>query len=358
MPEPDGRVTRPQDLSGWRSRGLGRPDLRSAWAPKQTARHRHGASGPSPEWIARHGKGINMKRKLVTIALTTLFPVVVLASGTGIASGASSAASAVDVPGAGFTNALGINSAGAIVGVYGDNVGSGDHSYLRQPDGTILKFDAPGSSGGSEAFGINAEGTIVGGSCDDVTCHGFRRSADGGYLVFDAPTATFTFATAIDDRGDIVGEYMDVSSIIHGFLRNSEGSFTTIDVPGIPGSRYTAAYGINNRGEISGYYKDASKTQHGYIREPNGTYMTIDPAGATTVRVFKINDEGEAIGAVDAPAPGYTFVRHADGALTKYTDLPGISNMGFVGLGLNDSGQLVGGYVDPQRNHLGWTWKP
>ena len=44
------------------------------------------------------------------------------------------------------------------------------------------------------------------------------------------PGATFTQAWGINARGDIVGFYMDVGNVTHGFLL-SGGNFTTIDPP-------------------------------------------------------------------------------------------------------------------------------
>lgn len=77
------------------------------------------------------------------------------------------------------------------------------------------------------------------------------------FVSIDVPNATFTLATGIGPRGDIVGIYGDASFNEHGFLL-SHGNFTTIDVPGalvgVSGILQTEANGINGAGDIVGDY--------------------------------------------------------------------------------------------------------
>ena len=62
----------------------------------------------------------------------------------------------------------------------------------------------------------------------------------------------------INDAGQIVGDYLDSSGTMHGFLY-SAGIYTTLDDP--LGIR-TVASGINDAGQIVGYYFDSSNTPH------------------------------------------------------------------------------------------------
>jgi hypothetical protein len=61
---------------------------------------------------------------------------------------------------------------------------------------------------------------------------------------------------------------MDPSSVIHGFVRASEGTLTTFDDPdaGTGGFQGTVAKSINSAGDIAGYYVDASGVSHGFVR--------------------------------------------------------------------------------------------
>ena len=132
-----------------------------------------------------------------------------------------------------------LTDAGATVGEYLDSSNVW-HGFLRDPDGTIHEFDAPGAGTGphqgTEPGGINAAGTIIVLLIDmnDVT-HGAERAPDGTFAPpFDAPGAGTgpgqgTFPENINASGAITGWYIDSSNVNHGFLRASDGTITTFD---------------------------------------------------------------------------------------------------------------------------------
>ena len=70
------------------------------------------------------------------------------------------------------------------------------------------------------------------------------------FTTINVPDALSVSAFGINDRGQIVGSYLDASVRNHGFLWN-EGVFSTID---FPGAITTVATGINARGQIVGTY--------------------------------------------------------------------------------------------------------
>jgi uncharacterized membrane protein len=94
------------------------------------------------------------------------------------------------------------------------------------------------------------------------TLHGFLLD-DGVFTTIDAPGATWTGISGINDRGQMIGVYGDTDGKPHGFLLN-QGVVTTIDVPG---ATVTIPFGINNRGEIVGGFIDAWGIQHGFVAE-------------------------------------------------------------------------------------------
>src|SRR5437016_3873284 len=89
------------------------------------------------------------------------------------------------------------------------------------------------------------------------------------FTTIDVPNSQGTGANRINDRGQIVGNYGDVSGRPLGFLL-SGGTFTTIDVPNSDG---TDANGINNQGQIVGTFGDPMF--HGFLLS-RGTFTTID----------------------------------------------------------------------------------
>src|SRR5215470_4737854 len=75
-----------------------------------------------------------------------------------VAQGASFTFTPIDVPGATGTQAFGINPSGQIVGSYGD--GTGTHGFLYDR-GVFTPIDVPGAAD-TQAFGISPSGQIVG----------------------------------------------------------------------------------------------------------------------------------------------------------------------------------------------------
>jgi uncharacterized membrane protein len=181
----------------------------------------------------------------------------------------------VDPPGSVFTNVLGINEGGDVVGRYCSSApclppGNGSVHAFIYADGAFTTIDVPGALE-SDAFRISANGTIVG---------GFAQTGGPGELFVLSHGAFTTSAlpnnksVTLDDggintRGDIVGTYCDSGfpcllgpTGTHGFLLTSKGVFTTIDYPGAVASATT---GINTRGDIVGEWADASAVSRGFI---------------------------------------------------------------------------------------------
>ncbi len=110
-----------------------------------------------------------------------------------------------------------------------------------------------------------------------------------------APNLT---ANAINDAGDIAGEYTTSSGAIDGFIKLAGGAFHTIAVPG---AAETAAFGINNSDTVVGGYVDVSggvSTAHGFIWRIGGSLRTDvdDPNSDGGSVVYGINNEGDIVG--------------------------------------------------------------
>jgi len=76
----------------------------------------------------------------------------------------------------------------------------------------------------------------------------------------DFPNASFTAgATGINNRGQIVGVYVDSSGVRRGFLLD-KGNFSTVD---FPNALETNANGINDHSQIVGWYRDSSRVWKG-----------------------------------------------------------------------------------------------
>jgi uncharacterized membrane protein len=128
--------------------------------------------------------------------------------------------SAIDVPFASsFTQTRGINASGLIVGSYNNVFAAGAHGFLDNA-GTFSPLDA--AFAGvifTDAIGINDVGQIVGDYGDATGTYGFLDNG-GIFSAIDVPFTggTATQAWGINEAGQIVGIYMDAASHIHGFL--------------------------------------------------------------------------------------------------------------------------------------------
>jgi PEP-CTERM motif len=241
-----------------------------------------------------------------------------------------------------FTQALGINDAGTIVGYGNATVFNGFQLVLPS---SFTRQNVPGADGGTQVTGISGAGTTVGFSITGGVTNGFAQTG-GVFTTVDQPgtafnqilginkmgtvaagyssldpagatlqkaltvsggpsfaTQTFTDinallpanvnsqATGVNDAGKVVGFYMPTTTTSTGFL-DQGGTITPIDPFG---STFTQALGINNNGEIVGFETDGSGVQHGYV-DIGGVFSTFDPPDSASTTVNGVNNLGQIVG--------------------------------------------------------------
>jgi probable HAF family extracellular repeat protein len=82
--------------------------------------------------------------------------------------------------------------------------------------------------------------------------------------VIHFPGALDTVVNGINEVGQLAGVWGDLTTS-HGFVREADGTFHTVDVPG---SDSTSAFDINTRGHIVGEFIDATGT-HAFLATPS-----------------------------------------------------------------------------------------
>ncbi len=249
----------------------------------------------------------------------------------------------VDDPSAfGFSENNGINASGQIVGNYSDHSG-GIHGFIDN-NGNFGNIDDP-SSTATGAHGINLSGQIVGRYHDSTTLvdHAFLFNNKIFTTVNDPDGVRTDTATGINDSGQIVGTYIDSSGHEHGYI-DTNGQFRTIDDPLRAPGGFSEAVGINNAGQIVGDYQDSSGKFHGYFYS-NGTYTTLDAPGAKSTSPAGINNHGDIVGSYrDLGNTEHGFLY--SGGLYTTIDFPTDATETWAS-GINDAGQIVGGYHKP-----------
>jgi hypothetical protein len=158
-----------------------------------------------------------------------------------------------------------INGKTQITGYYFPQGHFAPRGFLRQSDGTVVTFDVP-SSNATRPIAINDSGQIAGNYQDtDGVSHGFLREQDGSLTTFDPTGSIATQVTAMNKKSEITGFYATVDGLYHGFLRHTDGTVECFDSPSVP-NWGIFPQGINDVGDIVGYYQGSNSELRGFVR--------------------------------------------------------------------------------------------
>lgn len=260
----------------------------------------------------------------------------------------------LEVPGATYTVAQGINAAGQVAGWFYTAADGRLHGFVME-GGTFTTIDYPGAFY-TDVRGIGPNGELVGNfSAEDepaVAYHGFRRDVQGEFTPVhyeghdyeilqrilpdgtilgcrhDENTTTTmrgitlaatggsseigAFASmhngATPDLSRIVGLYTNTGvspNRVEGYVIDN-GVFAALLVPG---ALMTSAWDVNPRGDIVGVFRDGTG-YHGFLWTEAGP-TTLDFPGATHTRAFGVNARGDVVGTyvMDGVTRGFLATR-------------------------------------------------
>jgi hypothetical protein len=171
----------------------------------------------------------------------------------------------IDIPGAVFNYALGINNLGQVCGLaFGEDAAFG--YVLDTRSGAITTVEHADAVFGTILLGINDAGEAVGYYVDaEFNLIGFHYH-DGVFTPLVGPDGETVYPAAINNLGQIAGDYYDADGNIHSFVLTG-GDFVPIEVPGaLAGS--VGARGINDRGQVVGYYLDGELNELSFVATP------------------------------------------------------------------------------------------
>lgn len=213
---------------------------------------------------------------------------------------------------------------------------------------TIITFDPPDATS-TEVWGINDRGVVVGSYLDSrKRFHGFLRMPDGTLTAVDEPNAgkrkfDGTNATGINKSGTVIGYFLN-SSGYHGFLSTLGVGFTEFDVEQLG----TFPKSINDEGTIAGEYVGFDGVSHGFVRAVDGKITVFDPAGAEDTNVASIGSTGAIAGwYLDVNLVPHGFLRRDNTFVTF--DGPGATETYLSGINADEF--VVGYYSDGNREH-------
>jgi hypothetical protein len=288
-----------------------------------------------------------------------------------------------------------INRNGQIGGMFGD--GKFAHGFLRQADGTFITINPP-TSLDSWVTAINDAGDAVGyfdSFSAPESLPGFVRYAAGIYRTFSVPHAYTTFprgindsgvvagfatfrvpgsvgflwdvnhgvtliqvpgsapdttvVTAINNAGAVTGYYQDNNSHTHGFIRSSNGHFTTFAIEDNPSTKPLA---ITSSGTIAGWVDTGERYSYGFIRKLGGSYALLG-TGDDSTSANAINDNGVVVGNGASEGDGVAFIFDGTGSV-KLITLP-FDHTFSTAYGINAAGQVTGSYTDSAGVIHGWV---
>src|SRR5215467_6238029 len=176
---------------------------------------------------------------------------------------------------------------------------------------------------------------------------------------FDYPGAgNNTLPQKINERGDIVGEFIDSAGVVRGFIRFSDGSFSDPIVDPNDTVGFTEGRGINNAGTVAGDYAISDGTIHSFFLS-GGTFTEYDVPGAVQTNLLSINDAGDFTGGFDPDGSGiFQGFVSIGGVITSFSVPDALSTFAYE---INNSNQLVVGYFvapPPQESFMATTGTP
>jgi hypothetical protein len=259
----------------------------------------------------------------------------------------------VNLPGPVFYAALEeINEAGLAVGNYSlDEEFLTSFSYLWH-DGQMTPLPyAPDPSAWVYMYGVNDRGLVFGTIGWDTSSKAAIFDVHRGKwtLLPDVVSRGETYpnnsGTRMNDSGSAVGFACnaDFSACVGWVWNGSSYSLTTLEGTTAP---WTGPLAINNAGDVVGQYLDADGYVHAYLQS-GSKFTGLDVPGAADTYVNDINDRGEVLldAIFESPSGSNRNYIWSKGLLTPLPDVQGAANT--YTYGLNNRGDYCGRWYDP-----------
>ena len=173
-----------------------------------------------------------------------------------------------------------------------------------------------------------------------------QQAANSGSIevitTFDYPGAgNLTLPQKINERGDVVGEFIDSNGVTRGFVRFSDGSFSDPIVDPNDTVGFTEGRGINNARTIAGDYVISDGTLHSFFLS-GSTFTEYDVPGTVQTNLLSINEPGDFTGGFDPDGSGvFQAFFSRGGTITSWSVPDALSTFAYE---INNNKKLVVGY--------------
>jgi uncharacterized membrane protein len=235
--------------------------------------------------------------------------------------------------------------------------------------GSVFVFkpiaSAPNSSpNGTAPNDVNSAKWVVGfyQSVVDGLDHGYAQKGKD-FKNIEPPKVLGSYLSGINDQGTMVGGYCDTvvcnpRNAQHGYLYES-GRYTRFDYP--TAGTTIVPEGINNLGEVVGGYcpglfscpEGSLPSAHAFLLK-RGVYTTLDFPSATATQAYGINDSGSIVGSyLDSVLAGHAYL-YQGGVFSKL-DFP--NALWTVAVSINNSGTVSGYFADTKAIVHGFIYQ-
>ena len=251
-----------------------------------------------------------------------------------------------------LTRAFALNNQGQVVG-HSDTPSSTWHAFVWNRTGGIQDL---GTLGGpfSVAYAINDSGQVVGGA-DDIAgnSHAFLWSPSGG--TEDLGTlGVYSTASGINNKGEVVGwSQVGPTNYVHAFHWTPSEGMRDLGTLGSELGSFASA--INDNGEVVGASYIVDGSLHAFLWTQAGGMQDLGTLGGSSSTAAAINNSGEIVG-VSYTGTG---VRHA----FLWTEAAGMQDLGTLpgftdssGVGINNAGEIVGFSWAPSVRGSPFLW--
>jgi hypothetical protein len=285
------------------------------------------------------------KRKVLGLATALAYLAVAAAAH------AASFITIVDPSSSTFTQALGINGTGTVVGQSGNAPANG---FILTPPSSFTAQNFPGATS-STVSGIAGSGATVGSWVDGSGNNNGFYQAGGTFNTVDSPSTSFNRLLGINQGGTIAAGYSSTNST----GATGQQAFT-VSVPGpgfvftninslLPANTNSQATGVNDSGTVVGFY--LSGGENTAFTDVGGTITSFQATGAVSTQALGVNDLGQIVG--DYVTAGGSMFGFVDtGGIFTTLDPPGATST--TANGINDLGQIVGFYADANDDTIGF----
>jgi hypothetical protein len=257
------------------------------------------------------------------------------------------------------TYVSGLNAHGQVAGVFSDTTQT--LGYIRNVDGTYVILNPPGSTGLASLVGINDAGQVAGNAyIGGATTPFFWDPAQPNtYVTFSGPGGSAAYAAAINASGQIAGAYAVGCCQANGFLRNTDGTFSTFALPLLLGYANLQIVAMNKWGTILCSFFDENGSDSAVLLRYSGggkKYVFGNSHGG--LNPAAISDKGVVVG-TDFPGDvSYGNAFSIDRTLHETLIPIPFTSQGSTANAVNTVGQMTGTYIDANGASHGWIYLP